>query len=175
VAEIQLGTVAGLRLSAKRSAVFGFGLLWVLLCGAAILLFQVPIREAIVGGLIAVVLHYCSEIVHNLGHAWAARRTGYPMVGVRLFGVLGMSLYPRDEPPLPADVHIRRALGGPAASLLLTILTAVVALALRSTGGTPWLVAAFVFLENLFVFTLGALLPLGFTDGSTLLEWWNKR
>jgi hypothetical protein len=181
--KIKLGKVAGLELSARPSAIVGFILLWVLLGGVAALLFKVPLGEAIVGGFIAVVLHYVSEIVHNLGHAWAARRTGYPMIGVRLFGVLGVSLYPQDEPPLPADVHIRRALGGPAASLLLTLVAAVIALALRPStalragllGKTPWLVAVFCFLENLLVFTLGAFLPLGFTDGSTLLEWWGKR
>ena len=94
--KIKLGKVAGLELSARPSAIVGFVLLWVLLGGVAALLFKVPLGEAIVGGFIAVVLHYCSEIVHNLGHAWAARRTGYPMIGVRLFGVLGVSLYPRD-------------------------------------------------------------------------------
>jgi hypothetical protein len=189
--KIKLGKVAGLELSARPSAIVGFILLWVLLGGVAALLFKVPLGEAIVGGFIAVVLHYVSEIVHNLGHAWAARRTGYPMIGVRLFGVLGVSLYPQDEPPLPADVHIRRALGGPAASLLLTLVAGAIALALRPSaalgagpstvlragllGKTPWLVAVFCFLENLLVFTLGAFLPLGFTDGSTLLEWWGKR
>ena len=173
--KIKLGKVAGLELSARPSAIVGFVLLWVLLGGVAALLLKVPLGEAIVGGFIAVVLHYVSEIVHNLGHAWAARRTGYPMIGVRLFGVLGVSLYPQDEPPLPADVHIRRALGGPAASLLLTLVAAVITLVLRPARDTPWLVAAFCFLENLLVFTLGAFLPLGFTDGSTLLEWWGKR
>jgi hypothetical protein len=164
-----------LRLSAMPSALAGFLLLWVVLGGLGVLLFDVLLIEAIVGGLVAALLHYGSEIVHNLGHAWAARRTGYPMAGIRLFGLLGMSLYPEDEPELPADVHIRRALGGPVGSLLLTLLAAVIALALRPLGGTPWLVSAFFFLENLFVFTLAAFLPLGFTDGSTLLEWRGKR
>jgi hypothetical protein len=76
---------------------------------------------------------------------------------------------------LPANIHIRRALGGPVGSLLLTLLAAVIGLALRPLGGTPWLVGAFFFLDNLLVFTLGAFLPLGFTDGSTLLEWRGKR
>ncbi len=31
--------------------------------------------------------------------------------------------------------------------------------------------ALFFFLDNLLVLTLGALLPLGFTDGSTILRW----
>ncbi len=173
--KIELGQVAGLRLSAKPSAIIGFFLLWVVLSVIAVALFETPTVETIVGGLIAAALHYASEIVHNLGHAWAARRTGYPMDGLLLVGVLGVSLYPRDEPPLPADVHIRRALGGPVASLLLTLVAAAIALALRFLGGTPWLVGAFFFLENLLLFTLGVFLPLGFTDGGTLLEWWGKR
>jgi hypothetical protein len=36
-------------------------------------------------------------------------------------------------------------------------------------------VAALVLLDNLLVFTLGAFLPLGFTDGSTILRWWRRR
>ena len=175
MAEFELGRVAGLRLSVVPSAIVGFFLLWVLLSGVGVLLFEVPLVEAIVGGPVAVLLHYGSEIVHNLSHAWAARRTGYPMTGIRLFGLLGESLYPEDEPELPADIHIRRALGGPLGSLLLTLLAAVIALALRPLGGTAWLIGAFFFLENLLVFTLGAFLPLGFTDGSTLLEWRGKR
>ena len=154
MAEFELGKVAGLRLSVLPSAIVGFFLLWVLLGGVGVLLFEVPLVEAIVGGLVAALLHYGSEIVHNLGHAWAARRTGYPMTGVRLQGLIGSSLYPPDEPPLPADIHIRRALGGPAASLLLTLLAAVVALALRPAGGTAWWIGAFFFVENLFIFTL---------------------
>jgi hypothetical protein len=42
-------------------------------------------------------------------------------------------------------------------------------------AGTLWLLATFFFLDNLLVLTLGSFLPLGFTDGSTLLEWWGKR
>ncbi|MCP4544074.1 MAG: hypothetical protein GY832_43740 [Chloroflexi bacterium] len=175
MSKIQLGQIVGLQLSAMPSTIVGFVLLWILLGGAAIMLFQVPLTEAIAGSFVAVVLHYGSEIVHNLGHAWAARRTGYPMTGIRLFGVLGMSRYPRDEPPLPANIHIRRALGGPAASLLLSLVAAAIALLLRPLGGTLGLVTTFFFLENLILFALGSLLPLGFTDGSTLLKWWSKQ
>jgi hypothetical protein len=34
--------------------------------------------------------------------------------------------------------------------------------------------AMFVAAINLFIFGGGAFLPLGFTDGSTLLRWWRK-
>jgi hypothetical protein len=97
------------------------------------------------------------------------------MIGIQLWWVLSASIYPRDEGSLPAAVHIRRALGGPVASLLLTVIAALIALALRPLGGVYWWVALFFFLDNLLVLTLGAFVPLGFTDGSTLLYWWGKR
>ena len=81
----------------------------------------------------------------------------------------------RDEGPLPAAVHVRRALGGPLASLVLTCIAAAIALALRPLGGVLWWLALFFFLDNLLVLTLGAFLPLGFTDGSTLPHWWGKQ
>ena len=173
--EYSLGRLAGLKLSAKRSALAGTLLMWALLGAAGSRVLKLPARAAALGGLGATLLHWLSAIVHQLGHARAAHSTGYPMVGLKMWGVLESSIYPRDEPALPAEVHIRRALGGPIASLLLTLAAAAVARALRPRGGTPWWVALFFFLDNLLVFTLGAFLPLGFTDGSTLLHWWRKR
>jgi hypothetical protein len=46
---------------------------------------------------------------------------------------------------------------------------------LSAAGGVAFYVAAFFALDNLLVFTLGAFLPLGFTDGSTLLYWLPRR
>ena len=172
---IHLGRVASLRLTAAPSAFIGSLLLWVLLSGIAVLALNVAHTAAIAGGLIAVLLHWASDIVHQFGHARAARATGHPMVGIRLWWLLSASIYPSDEGPLPASVHIRRALGGPIASLVLTVIAAVIALAFRPLGGIYWWVALFFFLDNLLVLTLGAFLPLGFTDGSTLLHWWRKR
>jgi hypothetical protein len=177
IKEYQLGHVAGLKLSAGPRALLGTVLFWALLSAVGAALLDLSPGQAIIGGLMATVLHWVSELVHQLGHAWAARRTGHPMLGVR-FGkwlLLGTCLYPPDEGTLPAAVHVRRALGGPASSLLLTVLAGLAALALRSTGGVLWWVGLFFFLENLGLFTLGAFLPLGFTDGSTLLEWWPQR
>jgi hypothetical protein len=172
--EIKLGRVAGLNLSAAPSAIVGSLLLWLLLSGIGVFLLRFGIGEAIAGGLVALLMHWASELVHQLGHAWAARSTGYPMTGVRLWGVLSSSVYPADEPALPAAIHIRRALGGPVASLLMTLFALVVALALRPLGDIPWWIGVYFALDNLFVFTLGSLLPLGFTDGSTLLRWWGR-
>lgn len=169
-----LGRVAGLQIDATPSAIAGSALLWALLSAAGVLL-GVPPASAVLGGLVAALLHWGSELVHHLGHARAARATGHPMIGVRLWWVLGMSRYPRDEGDLPASVHIRRALGGPSASLALTLVAAALAVVLRPLGGAIGWVALFFFLDNLLVFTLGAFAPLGFTDGSTLLYWMGRR
>ena len=169
--EAFLGRCYGLAWSARPSAFAGALVLWLLLAviGAAVL--KLPIGAAVAAGLAAMLVHWLSEAWHQLGHAWAARRTGHPMTGVRFWSLLGSSLYPAGEPALPPSVHVRRALGGPLASALLTLLTGAIALALRPGGGVIWWVALFAFLENLFVFTLQAAVPLGFNDGATLWRW----
>jgi Zn-dependent protease len=175
--EYKPGKVVDLSLSAEPLAIVGSILLFVLLSSIAIGVLNLPIGEAILGSLLAVILHWVSDIAHHLGHAWIARQTGYPMIGIRLgkWGLLGTSLYPPDEQTLPATIHIRRALGGPTGSLLLSLVGAAAALFLRTQGGALWWVGVFFFLDNLIVFALGALLPLGFTDGSTLLQWMGNR
>ena len=175
--EYRLGRLAGLELSTQGKALWGSLALFALLTAAGLAALSWPPVTALLAALLGVALHWLSELWHQLGHAWAARRTGYPMQGVRFgfLGVLSSSLYPAGEPELPASVHIRRALGGPLASTALAIAAALLALALRGTGGLPFWLAAFMAAENLLVFGLGALLPLGFNDGSTLLHWWGRR
>jgi hypothetical protein len=175
--EYKLGKVAGLNLSFRLSALAGSMALFVVLFGVAIGLLRLMTWEAIGGSLAVVFLHWVAAIAHQLGHARAGRQAGHPMNGIRLgqWGLLGTSLYPANEPALPAVVHIRRALGGPVGSLLVSIVAAIIALALRTSGGLLWWLAIFFFLDNLVVFALGSFLPLGFTDGSTLLKWWGKR
>lgn len=175
--EFKLGKFAGLMLSAEPLALVGSLLLFGVLSGVATRVLHLAVGAALMGSLVAVILHWVADIAHHLGHAWAARQTGYPMIGLRLgtWLVLGTSLYPTNEPALPAAIHIRRALGGPIGSLLLTLVAAIIVLLLRNFGGIAWWVALFFLLDNLFIFALGALLPLGFTDGSTLLRWWGKR
>lgn len=174
--EYQLGSLRGIRLSVTPPAALGSILLLAVLITVAVGGLGLPVGAAIGGGLLAVILHWGSEIVHQLGHAWAARRVGHAMIGIRLgtFWLLSTSVYPPDEPPLPGAIHIRRALGGPLASLLLSAVAAIVVSVLRPLGDMLWWVGVFFLLENLLVFTLGSFLPLGFNDGSTLLRWWGK-
>lgn len=130
---------------------------------------------AVAGGLLATAAHSASELWHQLGHARAAQLTGFPMQGVQFWGPLATSVYPRNEGMLPPETHIQRALGGPLFSLLLTLAVGALSLLTRPWGGLPLFLTAFTFFDNLLVFTLGAFLPLGFTDGDSLRKWWPQR
>jgi hypothetical protein len=167
--ELDLGHIAGLRLTASNSALVGSGILWIVLAALIVFVLRLSIIEGVALGLFGVVLHWIGDIAHQLGHARAARASGHPMVGIRLWWVLSSSTYPADEPQLPASVHIRRALGGPLLSLVLSAISGLVLL-LLPTGSLFWWLALFFAADNLLVFTLGSLLPLGFTDGTTILN-----
>lgn len=175
--EFKVGKLLGLSLSIVPSFFLGSVFLWLVFAAVALWVLQLPLAQAVIGGLIATLFYWVSYLVHHLGHAYAAHRTGYPMSGIRVgnYFIFGTSLYPQDEGALPAAVHIRRALGGPAGSFLFALVSGGIALLLRSAAPVIWWVSVSVFLTNLVVFTLGAFMPLGFTDGSTLLEWWGKR
>ncbi len=169
--KFKIGRIYGLDVSARSSALIAFAIIWFGLSLIAHALLKLPLGSSLTGATAATIFHFASELWHNLGHALAARSTGYPMVGILYIGPLAMSRYPREEPELPAEIHMRRAWGGPISSLILSLITGSVALVLRPLDGTVWWVALFLFVDNLLVFTLGALLPLGFTDGSTILYW----
>jgi hypothetical protein len=165
--EIRLFRLANLEFTAAPSALY-----------ASIILFLLNFSfdRALLLGLGAVLLHWLAALVHQLGHAWAAAQTGYPMRGVVLgvYGLLGGSRYPNNEPELPGKIHIRRALGGPAFSVVLGVVAGLVALALPSSSPSLRFLFIFLFLDSLLVFTFGAFIPLGFNDGSTILKWRGK-
>ncbi len=176
--EFKLGRLAGLSVSATPSVIVGFVVLWIALSAIAYVLIKIPLGNAILGGLAATLLHFFTDLVHQLGHSVAARSTGHPMTGIRFgfLGILSSSLYPPDEGDLPAGVHIRRALGGPLASFAMAIVAAILFLVISSTrsGGTVWWLAVFFFLDNL-VIALQVFVPLGFNDASTILHWMRTR
>lgn len=173
--EIKLGRVAGLPVSATVSAVVVWIVLWIVLAFVDADIVGRSLIAAILGGLVGVVLHALSLLGHDLGHAFAAQRVGYPMERIRYWGPLSSTLYPEDEPSLPADIHIRRALGGPIGSLILSVVAVIIAEAVRPLGATATWLGVFLVFDNFVVLTLGALTPLGFNDGSTLLYWWGRR
>jgi hypothetical protein len=171
----RLGTVGGVKITVRRSAIISSIALWTVATEIATTFFHASLAAGIVQGLFVTLLHWLSDLLHQAGHAIAARSMGYPMSGLRLWFLLSTSLYPLDEPELPGRIHLRRALAGPIASLIVSVVAGVIALLLRNAGSPYTWIAVFAFLDNLLVFTLGAFLPLGFTDGSTLLRLWRQR
>jgi len=159
----------------QSSAIAGSFLLWGLLSLLGWRLLHLPPGDALLLGLLATAAHWILAVIHQLGHAWAASRTGYPMIGIRFWWVLSTSLYPSNEPELPAHIHVRRALGGPTWSLVVLIPAAVWTWLIWPPQGVMGWLVVFVLADSLLTFTTGALLPLGFTDGSTLLRLWKNR
>jgi Zn-dependent protease len=170
-----LGEIMGLKIKARPATFISALFIWLLagILGAKLL--KLKPEKAIAGGFLAMLIHFFSDWWHQFGHAQAAEQTGYPMEGMEFIGPIARSQYPAQEGILSAEVHIQRALGGPIFSLLLAIVSALIALALRPFGNPALLLTLFSVADNLLVFTVGALLPLGFTDGSTLLQWMRQR
>ena len=131
---------------------------------------------AVLMGLAALILHWFSEFVHQLGHAVARRgENGHPMIGIRFWGLLSTALYPNDEPPLPADVHIRQRAGRPNRQPDPQLLRMGAYGSHTDRGRASLVGGSVLFSRNAVVFTLQAFIPLGFNDGATLWYWLRKR
>lgn len=172
---IKINNVFGLKLIIHPSAIICSILLELFLIFAGIQWLSLTVLDSVVGACVAIVLYWIASLGHHYGHAIAAKRTGYAMSAIRPWMLLGKSLYPKDEPDLPAEIHIQRALGGPVFSLTLSAVAGALVWATRPGGGLPYYLMLFFFWINFLIFGLGALLPLGFTDGSTLLYWLPRR
>jgi len=161
-----------LSITVTPAAIAGSLVIGALIFGIVLFWLQLSPLEAVIGALIGVVTHWGLEILHHLGHAWAAQRTGYPMTGIQLgtLGIFGTSLYPSDEPAIPGPLHIRRALGGPILSALIGALLIAVALLLgENTSLLAWWLRLGI-LES-FLMSVGALMPIRFLDGGSILYW----
>ncbi len=167
----RVGHLLGLEVTVAPSAAAGSVLLWASLAIAARRYARLPLLAAAGAGLAGTLLHWLSDTAHQLGHAQAARTTGYPMAGIQYHSIFVTSFYPPDEPPLPPAIHVRRALGGMPVNLALGACAALATAALRQRRNAASFLAWEFCVDNLLVLGLGALAPLGFTDGSTLLEW----
>jgi hypothetical protein len=172
---IKLGKLGPLMVSAFPNIVIGFLGLWAILSAVGYFALRFPLIESIVGGLIGTLIHYALDYLHHLGHYLAGKQAGYPMKGIRFWFLLAQSIYPSDEPELPARIHIQRALGGPAFSAVIAVITGVITWLLMPSGGLPYWLALWAFFESVVFFSLGAFVPLPVLDGGTLLHYWGKR
>ena len=171
--EYRVFTLYGLPVSVGPGFLPGTGLTIAALAALGLLAFGFGLPSALAGAIAATALMWLSELAHQLGHAIAARATGHPMLAISLgrYLVLGTSIYPEHEGELAPAIHIRRAVGGPIASLIVAGIALPFALALRPGGGVPFAVAAFVFLLNFVAYALQIALPLKFNDGAVIWKY----
>jgi len=176
--DIRVGRLGGMELLLGRGFVMATVILLTVFWLSGIAIFHRRPANALLGAFILVALHWVNETWHHYGHFYAARRTGFPMDGVRLgtaLLVFGTSIYPDDEQEISPNVHISRALGGPIANAILGLVGALATILLVALHSHFVWVGLVFTLENLMVFVLGNFLPLGFNDGSTLLRWYRRR
>lgn len=165
---IQLGKFFGLQISFVPLLFAGIAGIWLILILFGIYVIGIPLAESIFLGFVAMLLHYLLELIHSLGHAVVAKQVGYPMTEIRfgVYGIYAQTMYPKDEPKLDSSIHIRRALGGPIANLILAFI--LFATLPFWTGNWYW-VGIFVFLDN-WIYVIQVFIPLGFNDASTILN-----
>jgi Zn-dependent protease len=117
---IKLGTIAGMRI--------GLDVTWFAMLFVWIFLLSGSFRTALhsssdVAYLIAVVtvlLFYCSLIIHELGHAFVARRSGIQVQRIELYGFGGTTYMSRDS-QTPGE-EFRIAAAGPLGTVLFILL-----------------------------------------------------
>lgn len=174
--EKPLLTFFGVPITYVRSAIYGSLVLVIVLTIAAILLTDLTPLDALIAGFIAMLLFWLSDIVHQYGHAVAAKRTGYPLSHIRMRTIISITIYPATEPQLSPDIHIQRALGGPIASAIMTIIVGILTLMFWEVGGMLQFLLGYTFLTNLFLAVGSLAVPL-YTDflefdGGTILHYW---
>ncbi len=170
---IQLGKFLGLQITAIPLVFAGVVFIWLGLTLLGYFVVAIPLGEAIFLGFVAMFLHYVLELIHSLGHAAVAKQVGYPMTEIRfgVYGIYAQTIYPKDEPELDSSIHIWRALGGPIANLILSI---ILFFTLPLWVRNWYWVGIFVFLDNL-IYIVQVFIPLGFNDASTILRELIKR
>lgn len=164
--------VTGTSAASFAIAVFG-------LAGLAAAWSGLALDQALAAGLLAALGMFLSEWLHQMGHALAARRVGYPMHQMLFTSILAVSQYPADEPELPARVHVQRALGGFWVNLLVGAFLLPYWFFLSFAGGAAAWALGWLAFWNLAVLGLGALAPIDIpgvltTDGATLLRYGRK-
>ena len=174
---IQLVRVAGIRIGASPS--------WFLILFVVIWSLSGQFQEDLGGSetegyvvaVIAAVLFFGSIILHELGHAFEARRSGIEVKGIDLWLFGGLAKLSRDSES-PGE-EFRVAAAGPAVTLLIGLLSAAIAAVAydartveavlfgSGTGGAAEVLVSWVALMNavLFVFNLIPAFPL---DGGRL-------
>ena len=121
---IQLVRVAGIRIGASPS--------WFLVLGLVIYTLSGQFRDTLGGSdtegfgaaIVAALLFFGSIVLHELGHAFEARRSGIKVLGIDLWLFGGLAKLDRDS-ETPGE-EFRVAAAGPAVTLLIFIATCII-------------------------------------------------
>lgn len=161
--------LAGLQIKVERNAVYAFWVMVILFTISTGMLGlmsgdlqDISLVEVLLVSLAAASFHFFAQLIHMIGHALAAWATGYPMSGMWFMYVFAMSLYPPNEPTLPARTHIQRSLGGVAAFGLLLLI--VVMLWSDACRVEPWSIrylTSYMLLDVALLFTVSAVISDG--------------
>ena len=165
---VQLGRIAGIRISVNWSWLIVFALIvWSL--AAAVFPSQNPgfsTGEYVALAVVAAILFFASLLLHELGHALQARREGVEIEGINLWLFGGVAQFKGAFPSAGAEFRI--AIAGPLVSLVLGVFFVLVS----AFAGLPNAidgVAAWLGYTNLILlaFNLLPALPL---DGGRVLR-----
>ena len=101
--EFRVFTLYGLPVSIVPGFFAGTGLTLLALAGIGLFALGFGLIPALAGAVAATALMWLSELVHQLGHAIAARRAGHPMIAITLgrYLVLVPAFYPSNEGARP--------------------------------------------------------------------------
>ncbi len=114
---LQLARIFGIRVGVSRSWFFVLFLLIILLSGYFHEILGGSETTAYGVAVAGAVGYFASLILHELGHALAARRLGIPIAGIELWFFGGLSQM-RREPQTPGE-ELKIAVAGPAVTLAL--------------------------------------------------------
>lgn len=165
---VSLGRIGGIRIGVNWSWLVIFGLIaWTL--ESTVFPDQDPHLSRttyVVMGLVAAFLYILSLLLHELGHAVAARREGIEIDGITLWLFGGVTRFKGTFRSPAAEFRI--AIAGPLVSLVLGGLSVGVALLVRTPVSVQG-VAAWLGYSNLLLFVFN-MLPAAPLDGGRVLH-----
>jgi Zn-dependent protease/CBS domain-containing protein len=120
-------------------------------------------------GIAGAIALFLSIVVHEFSHALVARRFGIRMKGITLF-IFGGVAEMEEEPQTP-KAEFLMAIAGPIASVVVAVVLALVAGALRMMDGPLTVVAVFAYLSTInIVLVIFNMLPAFPLDGGRVLR-----
>ncbi len=125
---IKLATIAGIRIGLDLTW-FAMLFVWIFLLAGS---FRTALRSsedvAYLTTVVTILLFYCSLLLHELGHAFVARRAGIQVQRIELFGFSGTTYMSRDSQS-PGE-EFRIAAAGPLGTVLFIMICLGVDLAI---------------------------------------------